>query len=178
MEIKILNGRKIAATAGKNVYETLKANGIYLVASCGGKGICGKCRVKVLEGSIEVESTGKLLKKEIEEKFVLACKTMPEDDVLIEIPEESKLIIGDKIALSKTQNLLEYMQSFDPVLTPAVRRILLKLTPPSIQDNTGDLERLKRELGEKGIRDFLTCVHPCNAEGPQGRRVGSLPFLH
>jgi uncharacterized 2Fe-2S/4Fe-4S cluster protein (DUF4445 family) len=155
MEIKILNGRKITATAGKNIYKTLKENGIYLVASCGGKGVCGKCRVKILEGQIKVGSTGKLLKKEIEENFALACQTIPEGDVLIEVPEGSKLIIGDKIALSKTKDLLEYLRAIDPALTPAVRKIVLRLTPPSIQDNTGDLERLKRALGEKGIHDMV-----------------------
>ncbi|MGE5301609.1 MAG: ASKHA domain-containing protein [Acidobacteriota bacterium] len=155
MEIRILNGKTIAAQAGKSIYKTLKDNGVYLVSSCGGKGVCGKCRVKLIEGSARIESTGKLLKKEIEEKFVLACKTIAEGDVLIEIPEESKLIIGDKIAISKTKDLLEYLHSIEPALTPAVRRIVLNLAPPSIQDNTGDLERLKRALGEKGIHDMV-----------------------
>ncbi len=155
MEIRILNGKTIAAEAGKSIYKTLKDNGVYLVSSCGGKGVCGKCRVKLIEGSARIESTGKLLKKEIEEKFALACKTIPEGDVLIEVPEESKLIIGDKIALSKTKDLLEYLRAIDPALTPTVRKIVLKLTPPSIQDNTGDLERLKRALGEKGIHDMV-----------------------
>src|SRR5512135_2935370 len=154
MEIKILNGKTTTAEAGKSVYKTLKDNGVYLVSSCGGKGICGKCRIKLIDGSARIESTGKLLKKEIEEKFALACKTIPEGDVLIEIPEESKLIIGDKIAISKTKDLLEYLHSIESALTPAVRRIVLNLTPPSIQDNTGDLERLKRALLEKGIHDM------------------------
>src|SRR5512135_2062990 len=154
MEIKILNGKTTTAEAGKSVYKTLKDNGVYLVASCGGKGVCGKCRIKVLEGRTRVESTGKLLRKEIEENIVLACQTFPKDDVLIEIPEESKLIIGDKIAISKTKDLLEYLHSIESALTPAVRRVVLHLAPPSIQDNTGDLERLKRALHEKGIYDM------------------------
>jgi uncharacterized 2Fe-2S/4Fe-4S cluster protein (DUF4445 family) len=154
VKIAILNGKTIAATPGKSLYETLKASGIYLVASCGGKGVCGKCRVRLLEGRAKVESAGKLLRKEIEEKFVLGCKTFPEGDILIEIPEESKLIIGDKIAISKTKDLLQYLESLDPLLTPAVQKIVLSLSPPSIQDNTGDLERLKRALDEKGIHDM------------------------
>ena len=154
MEIRLLNGKTVAGEAGDSIYKTLKDNGVYLVSSCGGKGICGKCRVRVLEGGVRVESTGKLLKKEIEEKFVLACKSIPHEDILIEIPEGSKLIIGDKIALSKTKDLLQYLKSVDYALTPAVRRIVLRLTPPSIQDNAGDLERLKRALDEEGIHDM------------------------
>ena len=45
MEITIRNGTSIAAEPGKSVYQTLRDNGVYLVASCGGKGVCGKCRV-------------------------------------------------------------------------------------------------------------------------------------
>jgi uncharacterized 2Fe-2S/4Fe-4S cluster protein (DUF4445 family) len=154
MEIKILSGKTIAAGAGESIYKTLKNNGVYLVASCGGKGVCGKCRVRVLEGGTKVESTGKLLKKDIEEDIVLACQTFPKSDLLIDIPEDSKLIIGDKIALSKTKDLLQYLQSVEPSLTPAIRRVVLNLTPPSIQDNTGDLERLKRALHDKDVPDM------------------------
>jgi uncharacterized 2Fe-2S/4Fe-4S cluster protein (DUF4445 family) len=154
MEIKVLNGKTIAAEAGTSIYKTLKNNGVYLIASCGGKGVCGKCRVKVLEGGTRVESTGKLLKKDIEENSVLACQTFPKSDLLIDIPEDSKLIIGDKIAISKTKDLLQYLYSVDKALTPAIRRVVLNLTPPSIQDNTGDLERLKRALHGKGILDM------------------------
>lgn len=154
MEIRILNGKTVAVGAGESIYKTLRDNGIYLVASCGGKGVCGKCRLKILEGRIRVESTGKLLKKDIEENIVLACQSFPGGDILIDIPEDSKLIIGDKIALSKTKDLLQYLHTVEPVLTPAVRRIVLELTPPSIQDNTGDLERMKRVLHEKGIHDM------------------------
>jgi uncharacterized 2Fe-2S/4Fe-4S cluster protein (DUF4445 family) len=154
MEIKILNGKTTSPGPGESIYKTLKDNGVYLVASCGGKGVCGKCRVKVLEGGTRVESTGKLLKKDIEENIILACQTFPKSDLLIDIPEDSKLIIGDKIALSKTKDLLQYLQSVEPVLTPAIRRVVLNLTPPSIQDNTGDLERLKRALHEKGVFDM------------------------
>ncbi len=153
MEIKILNGKTISS-GGESLYKSLRDNGVYLVASCGGKGVCGKCRVKALEGRIRVQSTGKLLKKDIEENTVLACQTFPEGDVLIDIPEDSKLIIGDKIAVSKTKDLLQYLYTVDRQLTPAIRRVVLKLTPPSIQDNTGDLERLKRALQEKGIDDM------------------------
>lgn len=154
MAIKILNGKTIPAGPGESIYKTLKDNGVFLVASCGGKGVCGKCRVKVLEGERRVESTGKLLKKDIEENIVLACQTFPKSDLLIDIPEDSKLIIGDKIAVSKTKDLLQYLHTVDQALTPAIRRVVLSLAPPSIQDNTGDLERLKRALHEKGIHDM------------------------
>ncbi len=154
MEIKILNNRTLAAEPGKSVYQTLRDNGIYLVASCGGKGVCGKCRVKVLDGKYRTESATKLKKKEIGDKVVLACTTFPEEDIHIEIPEDSKLVIGDKIAVSKSKNFLDFLKSEEPTLTPPVRRIMLALMPPSIEDNLSDLERVKRSLTEHGLEEM------------------------
>ena len=154
MEIKILNGRTLAAEPGKSVYQTLRDNGVYLVASCGGKGVCGKCRVRVLEGKYRTESATKLKKKEIGDKVVLACTTFPEENIHIEIPEDSKLVIGDKIAVSKSKGFLDFLKSEEPTLTPPVRKIMLTLMPPSIEDNISDVERVKRSLAEHGIEEM------------------------
>lgn len=154
MEIAILNGRTLAGEPGKSVYQTLRDNGVYLVASCGGKGVCGKCRVKVLDGKYRTESATKLKKKEIGDKVVLACTTFPEDSIHIEIPEDSKLVIGDKISVSKSKNLLDFLKSEEPALTPPARRILLELMPPSIEDNISDLERIRRALADYGIQEM------------------------
>jgi uncharacterized 2Fe-2S/4Fe-4S cluster protein (DUF4445 family) len=151
MEIRIADGRTIPLVAGESIYEALKHSGIYLVASCGGKGVCGKCRVKIIEGRSRIEETGKLRKKDKEKNIVLACQTFPEENILIEIPEDAKLVIGDKIALSKSKDLLEFLRTFEPEFTPPVRCIVLDLTPPTIHDNISDLERIKKALEEKGI---------------------------
>ena len=154
MKIKILNGRTLAAEPNKSVYQTLRDNGVYLVASCGGKGVCGKCRVKVLDGKYRTESLTKLKKKEIGDKVVLACTTFAEENIHIEIPEDSKLVIGDKIAVSKSKSFLDFLKSEEPTLTPPVRKIMLTLIPPSIEDNISDVERVKRSLTDHGIEEM------------------------
>ena len=63
MEIRIADGRTVTAGEGESIYAALKKNGIYLVASCGGKGVCGKCRVKVIEGRSRVETAGQAQEK-------------------------------------------------------------------------------------------------------------------
>jgi uncharacterized 2Fe-2S/4Fe-4S cluster protein (DUF4445 family) len=151
MKIRIINGKTIQAGPKDSLYKTLKQNGIYLVASCGGKGLCGKCRVKLIEGHARVESAGKLKKTEVDENIVLACSTFPEGDIAIEIPEGSKLVIGDKIAISKSKDIRNFLHSVDAGLLPAMRRVYLELTPPTIEDHISDLERLKLALSEKGL---------------------------
>lgn len=151
MAIKTTNGQTVNAGAGDSIYKSLKDNGIYLVASCGGKGVCGKCRIKVIEGKSRTESAGKLTKQDMEQNFVLACTTFAEGDVLIEIPESSKLVIGDKIAVSKSKDLREFLHSVDAGLLPAIRRVYIEIDPPTIQDHSSDLDRLNQCLEARGI---------------------------
>ncbi|PKL51410.1 MAG: hypothetical protein CVV37_06635 [Nitrospira bacterium HGW-Nitrospira-1] len=151
MEITIADGKSIPAKAGESIYEALRNNGIYLVASCGGKGVCGKCRVKIIEGRSRIKAAGKLRKKDKEQGIVLACRTFPQENILIEIPEDAKLVIGNKIAVSKSKGLLEFLRSVEPVFTPPVKCAVLNLAPPTIHDHISDLERIKKALAEKGI---------------------------
>jgi uncharacterized 2Fe-2S/4Fe-4S cluster protein (DUF4445 family) len=151
MNITLASGKTIQILEKESVFQALKRNGIYLVASCGGKGICGKCRIKLLEGKSRIISTGKLEPSEIEAGITLACQTFLEGDIFIDIPKESTLILGDKIALSKSGDLLELMHFLGAEISPIVRQITLSLPPPSIEDNISDLERLKRSLEERDI---------------------------
>jgi uncharacterized 2Fe-2S/4Fe-4S cluster protein (DUF4445 family) len=151
MKIKLTTGKIFPVLDGESLLQALKRNSIYLVSSCGGKGICGKCRVRLLGGKSRSISTSKLDPHEIETGITLACQTFPEGDIFIDIPKESELILGDKIALSKSGDLLELLTSLGAEISPVVRQISLTLPPPSIQDNISDLERLRRSLEEKDI---------------------------
>lgn len=152
MELRLTSGKILSISEGENIYKALKRQGVYLVASCGGKGTCGKCKVKVVEGGHDVISYGKISHKDRDKGLVLACQTIPKQDILIEIPEESRLIVGDKIAVSKSKDLADLLKSFDSVISPIVKGIHLTMSQPTIEDNISDLERLKRTLAEKGIQ--------------------------
>ncbi len=154
MNLLLTSGESVLIKDGDDVYSALKRSGIYLVAPCGGKGICGKCKIKVLEGQYDVVSHGKLTQTEREKGLVLACQTIPKGDIIVEIPKASRLIAGDKIAISRTKNLAEYLRSYGIDVNPVVKRIYLELPHPTIDDNISDLERLKRALDEKGLRNM------------------------
>ncbi|RLC21411.1 MAG: hypothetical protein DRH93_11790 [Deltaproteobacteria bacterium] len=72
------NGRQIEVNPGKSLMEALMAQSIFLRSDCGGKGTCGKCRVKINPAGQSPE-----LKK--------ACKFKISEDISIEIPEVSML---------------------------------------------------------------------------------------
>lgn len=88
--------RMEGAAAGKTLLELLQEHHIYIEAPCGGKGNCGRCRVKVVRGA--AEPTGKerrlLTETELENGIRLACAVRPEGDCSIELCFED----GEEIA--------------------------------------------------------------------------------
>ena len=152
MQIRLTTGKTIFTNAGESVLGALKRHGIYLTASCGGKGTCGKCRVRVIEGDAGCRNFGKLTQEERASGLVLACSSIPAtEDLLIDIPESSRLVVGDKIATSRTEDMLGLLRELGGTISPIVSTVDLELPPPTIHDNIGDLERLKRALEELGI---------------------------
>lgn len=151
MRIKLTTSEDIEILRGQDIYTALKKAGIFISASCGGKGLCGKCKVNILSGNFEVSSYGKLTSQERQQGIVLACKTYPKDDLLVEIPKLSRLVVGDKIAQSKSSELYEYFKSFQIPIQPLVVRRPIKMPPPTITDNISDLERLHRVLDDLGL---------------------------
>ncbi|OGW27896.1 MAG: hypothetical protein A2X59_09650 [Nitrospirae bacterium GWC2_42_7] len=152
MNIKLATGESISAADGESILAALKKKGIYLVSSCGGKGTCGKCRIKIHSGKYRTSASGKLSQADKEKGIVLACQTFPQNNISAEILEAARLVVGDRIALSKSKDLSELFRSFDKEITPIVKGLNIKLPPPTIEDHISDLERLKRDLELKGIR--------------------------
>ena len=77
MKITLPSGKIITASAGLSILENLNQAEVYLTASCGGKGTCGKCKIIIKDGNIKSLSTMKLTQEEIEKGFALACRTFP-----------------------------------------------------------------------------------------------------
>lgn len=160
MELKLATGKPIPLKEGESLLHALWRHEIYLTASCGGKGTCGKCKVRLIEGEAEVRSRAKLTEDEIKAGLALACQAYPRGDVSIEIPEGSRLVVGQRIAVSATTDLAGYLPAGKGI-SPLVSRVELTLPPPTLDDNISDLERLRRALDEKGLpgmrfsRDFV-----------------------
>ena len=88
MKITVKNRKKkeIESKEGQSILEALQENGVYVPALCAGRGTCGKCKVKILEG--EVSSLEEA--SERREEIRLACKTCPLTDVVLELLEDAE----------------------------------------------------------------------------------------
>ena len=65
--------------------------GVHINASCGGEGLCGKCRVIVESGAVQGGISEKLSAEDREKGYRLACQSRAVEDVVVRIPIESEV---------------------------------------------------------------------------------------
>jgi uncharacterized 2Fe-2S/4Fe-4S cluster protein (DUF4445 family) len=136
-----------------SLFKAVKAAGVYVLSSCGGKGNCGKCKVIIKQGTVESgKSRSFLSAEEAERGYALACHSLVKSDLIVEIPPESRMQARHKIATgAKTDELLKLMEAAGGCLESRINRVYLELKPPTIDDNIADYERLRRCLDKKGF---------------------------
>ena len=150
------DGEKAIVTKGSTLLEAAQIAGTHINNLCGGKGVCGQCKVKIREGKVEGVSRylPMLSREELEEGYVLACQTPVEDSLEVEIPPESRLTgeqiltEGEVVSYTKPEILEEphVGETKIPFHSPLTSRVYLELPPPDLNDNLCDLDRIYREL--------------------------------
>ncbi|HDS84623.1 MAG TPA: 2Fe-2S iron-sulfur cluster binding domain-containing protein [Phycisphaerales bacterium] len=89
-QITLNDKRKIAVEGGKPLLSVLREEKIFIPSACGGRGTCGVCKVKVLDGAgpILPTETPFMTKDEIAGDVRLSCQVKVRGDLSIEIPDE------------------------------------------------------------------------------------------
>ena len=143
--------RVMQAEEGQNVLEIAMLAGVHINASCSGNGICGKCRVRIAEGTAASPVSPKINQTEYNEGIRLACQAIIGSDVVIEVPLESQT---DKSALRRAtgdthiSSDAQMDELFSNVrMKPLVFKLCIELPEPALEDNISDFDRLIRELG-------------------------------
>lgn len=151
--------KTIEVDEGLTVLRAAIQAGIHINAPCGGKGTCGKCLIKVKEGDYKADYSPQLTEENKGKGYLLGCHTRPLGDMVIEVPLESQMRPGEKIATGANKaELHKLFMSLAGEIQPRTKKICIKLAPPSIDDHVSDLERLKRELSNLGFHtDHFRC---------------------
>lgn len=86
------NCYEVICGEGENILSAMNKQGAYFSAVCGGKGNCGKCKIRLLEGNLEVTPSD--LKHFTEEELKmgcrLACRAFPKKDCRITLQFQSE----------------------------------------------------------------------------------------
>ena len=139
-KILFLHFEKTAQPDGvKNILELAREAGVFLQSTCGGKKICGKCKVIVekSDGPLpppsdrECEVFGEL----VDRGYRLACDTILTNGAVVLIPEESRL---------KRQVILtsDAEHQYPVQLQSNVNQYYVEVAPPVLNSVIADRERL------------------------------------
>lgn len=95
--------KNIPLIKGMSLYDALQAADISFLAPCAGNGTCGACKIKVLEGELEITKKDRelLSQKELEDGFRLACQAYPNKFCSVEIPGEEFVAVTDYQGMEK-----------------------------------------------------------------------------
>lgn len=148
-KISFLPHRKeISVPDGESLIRAAMDAGVHINASCGGEGVCGKCRVLIEEGGVEGGISEKLSQEDIDKGYRLACLSKVKSDLVVRIPVESTIDAGvlnrmatpRKTARIKERNLEDLKEK--GLFIPPVEEIYLELPEPTAQDNMADVSRI------------------------------------
>lgn len=174
-EYKVLfkpDEKEVSVEDGANLLKAAHQAGIYLNSECGGEGICGRCKVQIVEGFGEKKSSFMtfLTKDEIQKGYVLACQTDIHSNLVILVPSQAALEV-DAILKKGTALVSGVPEKMEKEFAdqrevshyhPLTRKTFLKLPPPNLNDTLPDQERLFREIkktdGAANLELNLQCL--------------------
>jgi uncharacterized 2Fe-2S/4Fe-4S cluster protein (DUF4445 family) len=142
----------VAVEQNESLIRAAMEAGVHINASCGGTGVCGKCRILLEEGTLEGGVSEHLSAEDREKGYRLACLSQVTSDVVIRIPVESQVDTsrlnaragGRHTAKAVYSDVNELRQ--DGLFIPPVEKIYLELPPATAGDNQADMARIINHL--------------------------------
>ena len=164
------SGRRDEVEKGATIIEASRQIGVDIETLCGEKRACGKCKVRIEEGSFEKFGVSSSLthvspwqtgeekfinEKERAEGYRLGCCAKIQGDVLVFVPEESR---AGKQVVSKAARDIHIDWN------PAVKLYSIEITPPTFEEPTADFERLCEALDHRyGLKNLTIDFHTLKA---------------
>ena len=146
------SGKRGHFARGTNLLAAARELGVDLDSVCGARGICGRCKILLHEGESAAQGIRSAREhlspiSEPEERYArrrsltegerLSCHASIEGDCIIDVPPESQL---------HRQVVRKDFESHDLALDPTVRLYYVEVQAPSLEEPSGDSERLLRAL--------------------------------
>ena len=143
----------IEVNSGEPILRAAMLAGVHINASCGGQGVCGKCRIVLEQGQVKGGRSEKLSAEDYEEGYRLACRSEVTEDVTVRVPIESQM--DSKVLNLKRPQVGASLQSADlgadwlkehGLYGPPFATRYVEVSEPSHENNQSDLDRLLQDL--------------------------------
>ncbi|MEM2087378.1 MAG: ASKHA domain-containing protein [Thermoproteota archaeon] len=138
-------GFRFMVPHGSDLLTALRNAGVNIESVCGGRGVCKKCIVEIVVGSL-TEPSSVETEIGVSQGIRLACQTKILGDTVVKVPQASRQAKG---------KILEegVAEGFD--FYPAVKTVNVKLEAPSLKDQRSDMERLLESVEAESIDTLL-----------------------
>ncbi len=158
--------RTVTVKKNSSLIQAARKAGLHINASCGGAGVCGKCRIIVEEGRVGGGESEKLSPKDFERGYRQACTTEIIEDITVRIPEESGRQKGGlDTDMPPRHRARMHVFNIDDLkkeglFDPPVEKLRLELIPPTATDNRADVGRLIQGLADQHNKHRLVTDLP------------------
>jgi uncharacterized 2Fe-2S/4Fe-4S cluster protein (DUF4445 family) len=138
---------------GTTLFSAAHWIGLPIESTCGGRGTCGKCKVQVLAGEVEIAPADRRWfdETELAQGWRLACEAALYADAECHVPALMR------VPKAATMGLSRFV-----LLEPNVHKIHLVLPTPTLDDVRSDVERLREALDAEGyglVADLRSLRH-------------------
>lgn len=134
------SGKSVRVPAGTTLFNAAHWAGLPIESTCGGRGTCGKCGVKVLDGEAELSLADyRHLPEKLDDGWRLSCQCPINGPMTVEVPRLMKM------PKAATMGVGRFV-----LLEPNVVKHYFELTPPSLEDHRSHLARVLDAVEEAG----------------------------
>jgi uncharacterized 2Fe-2S/4Fe-4S cluster protein (DUF4445 family) len=157
------SGRRGRFPLGTPILKAARSLGVDVDSVCGGRGICGRCQVRISEGEFakhgitsradHVSAWNQIEARYDEKKGMqpgrrMSCQALLQSDVVIDVPPDSQVHKQVVRKRAEVRNI---------ELDPAMRLHYVEVEEPDMHNPTGDLERLEAALEDQWGLVGLEC---------------------
>lgn len=110
-----LNGDKqLSVAPGGSLISSLSEQGIFLPSACGGKGSCGQCKCRVLEGGGEILPTESVhfTRRQVKDHWRLGCQVKVKEDLQVAVPESVLGVKEYECTVISNKNVATFIKEF------------------------------------------------------------------
>lgn len=148
--------KTVITKKGSVLIKVARKAGLHINASCGGAGVCGKCRIILEEGELTGGNSEKLSRDEYQRGYRQACTAeCLSSEITIRIPEESGRHKGGlSTEIPPRHRARMHVFNIDDlkkegIFYPPVEKLSLTLLHPTAHDNRADVGRLIQGLADQ-----------------------------
>ena len=112
--ITINDDKQLEVQPGSSLMATLADQQVFLPSACGGKGNCGQCKCRVVEGggTILPTETGYFTRKQIQDHWRLGCQVKVKENLKIVVPQSVLDVKEYECTVVSNRNVATFIKEF------------------------------------------------------------------